>query len=76
MEKTKALQIKELTTIPGVGKIIAHDLWNIGYRSIRDLKGQNAGPGKFIFNTTTTGGKFKIFVCSILSGAPFIMQTL
>jgi len=27
--------------IPGVGKSIAEDLWNIGIRSISDLKGQD-----------------------------------
>jgi nucleotidyltransferase/DNA polymerase involved in DNA repair len=33
--------IKELTTIPGVGKSIASDLYNIGIRGIKDLKGKN-----------------------------------
>jgi hypothetical protein len=33
--------IKELTEIPGVGKSIANDLWNIGIRSISDLKNKN-----------------------------------
>jgi hypothetical protein len=32
---------KELTQIPGVGKSISEDLWNIGVRSISDLKGQD-----------------------------------
>lgn len=27
--------------IPGVGKSIAHDLWNIGIRNISDLSGQD-----------------------------------
>lgn len=35
---TKQQSIKELTQIPGVGKSIANDLWNIGIRSIPDLK--------------------------------------
>ena len=30
-----------LQKIPGVGKSIAQDLWNIGIRSITDLKGKN-----------------------------------
>jgi hypothetical protein len=34
--KEKAL--KELRTIPGVGKVVAIDLWNLGYKSIHDLK--------------------------------------
>jgi hypothetical protein len=36
---TKDQSIKELTLIPGVGKSIANDLWNIGIRKISDLKG-------------------------------------
>jgi len=38
---TKEQTIKELTIIPGVGKSLATDLWNIGITSIADLKGQN-----------------------------------
>ncbi|SDC43180.1 helix-hairpin-helix domain-containing protein [Niabella drilacis] len=33
--------IKELTRIPGVGKSIATDLYNIGIRRIEDLKGRD-----------------------------------
>lgn len=33
--------IKELTGIPGVGKSIARDLYNIGIESINDLKGRD-----------------------------------
>ena len=33
--------IKELKKIPGVGKSIAEDLWNIGIRNTSDLKGQD-----------------------------------
>jgi hypothetical protein len=33
--------IKELTKIPGVGKSIARDLFNIGIKSISDLKGKD-----------------------------------
>jgi hypothetical protein len=35
---TKEQSIKELETIPGVGKSIAQDLWNIGIHKISDLK--------------------------------------
>lgn len=31
--------LKELRTIPGVGKSIAEDLWDMGFRSPADLKG-------------------------------------
>ena len=37
---TKEESIKTLTAIPGVGKSIAKDLWNIGIREISDLSGQ------------------------------------
>lgn len=37
--KDKALQ--ELQTIPGVGKSISLDLWNLGIRSVRVLKNKN-----------------------------------
>ncbi|MCE1163900.1 MAG: helix-hairpin-helix domain-containing protein [Bacteroidetes bacterium] len=39
MEKAQA--IKELKTIPGVGKSIAEDLWNIGIRSVSNLRRKN-----------------------------------
>ena len=38
---TKEQSIKELTIIPGVGKSLATDLWNIGITAIADLKGKN-----------------------------------
>jgi len=33
--------LKELQKIPGVGLQISKDLYNLGIRSISDLKGQN-----------------------------------
>jgi hypothetical protein len=36
MEKQKIL--KEFQTLPGVGKSIAEDLWNMGFRSVAQLK--------------------------------------
>ncbi len=38
---TKADSLKELRQIPGIGKSIAEDLWNIGIRSIADVKRSN-----------------------------------
>jgi Pathogenicity locus len=38
---TKADVLKEFRMIPGIGKACALDLWNIGMRSISDLKDQN-----------------------------------
>jgi hypothetical protein len=40
-EVTKDQVIKELTIIPGVGKSLAADLWNIGITSIAELKGKD-----------------------------------
>ena len=33
--------LKEFKKIPGVGKKIAEDFWNMGFRSVEELKGQN-----------------------------------
>lgn len=33
--------IKDLRKIPGVGKSIAEDLWNMGYRSVSQLREEN-----------------------------------
>lgn len=38
MTVTKQQAIKALSVIPGVGKSIAADLWNIGIQSVSDLK--------------------------------------
>ncbi|MBA4318424.1 MAG: pathogenicity locus [Flavobacterium sp.] len=38
---TKSESLKELMIIPGVGKSISADLYNIGIKSIADLKGKN-----------------------------------
>jgi DNA uptake protein ComE-like DNA-binding protein len=35
MQKSTAL--KNFQTIPGVGKSIAEDLWDMGFRSVADL---------------------------------------
>lgn len=35
------LTLKQFRKIPGVGKSIAEDLWNLGYRSLDDLKGED-----------------------------------
>jgi Pathogenicity locus len=37
----RAATLKELRVIPGVGKSIAGDLWDLGLRSVQDLKGQD-----------------------------------
>ena len=37
----KATVLKEFQAIPSVGKACALDFWNIGLRSLGDLKGKN-----------------------------------
>ena len=36
----KATIIKEFKTIPGIGPSLAEDLWDLGFRSIQDLKNE------------------------------------
>lgn len=38
---TQQVILKQFQTIPGVGKSIALDLWNQGFRSVEELKGQD-----------------------------------
>ncbi len=38
---TKEESLKELQTIPGVGKAVANDLYRLGYTCLTDLKGQD-----------------------------------
>jgi hypothetical protein len=38
---SKSQSVKELQTIPGVGKSIAEDLWQLGIRRVTDLKGRD-----------------------------------
>jgi nucleotidyltransferase/DNA polymerase involved in DNA repair len=33
--------LKELSQIPGVGKVVSQDLYSLGFTSIKDLKGKN-----------------------------------
>jgi len=37
----KSKILKELQVIPGVGKSISLDLWNLGIKKVADLKGRN-----------------------------------
>jgi hypothetical protein len=38
---SKKESLKDLMHIPGIGKSIANDLWNIGIRNVADLKRKN-----------------------------------
>lgn len=39
--KSKEVYTKELIKIPGVGKVVAEDLFNLGIKNVSDLKGKN-----------------------------------
>ena len=41
-DATKQATLKSLRQIPGVGKSIANDLWNLGFRSVQELKNKDA----------------------------------
>jgi Pathogenicity locus len=41
VEDEKHVVLKEFRQIPGVGKSIAEDLWDLGLRSVADLKNQD-----------------------------------
>lgn len=41
MDENKKIVLKEFQKIPGVGKSIAEDLWNLGFRSLEELKTQS-----------------------------------
>jgi len=41
MRQLKQSVLKELRGIPGVGKSIAEDLWALGIRKVKDLKGRD-----------------------------------
>ena len=41
MEITQKDAIRDLSTIPGVGKSLATDLWNINIRSVAALRGRD-----------------------------------
>lgn len=41
MPEDKQAALRELKTLPGVGKAVAGDLWEIGIRRVADLKGRD-----------------------------------
>lgn len=53
-ETTKEAILKEFRQIPGVGKSIAQDLWNLGLRSVQELQGQE--PEELYFRLCTQQG--------------------
>ena len=69
MTKIKDKILKELQTIPGVGKSIAQDLWLLGIRSIDELK--NKEPQKLydemcmLTNTRQDPCLLYVFRCAV-----------
>jgi len=41
MADDKPAVLRQLKTIPGVGKAVAEDLWSLGIRRVADLAGRN-----------------------------------
>ena len=41
MSKPDKSALRELRQIPGIGKKIAEDLWNLGFRTVQDMQNQN-----------------------------------
>ncbi|MBN2489150.1 MAG: helix-hairpin-helix domain-containing protein [Methanosarcinaceae archaeon] len=41
MSKPDRSKLKDLQQIPGVGRKISEDLWDMGFHSVRDLKDQD-----------------------------------
>ena len=40
-EQNKQVALKEFQGIPGVGKSISMDLWNMGFREVQELQNQD-----------------------------------
>jgi len=66
---SREASLKELQTIPGVGKSIARDLFNIGIRKVSDLK--NANPEKLYVQSNQFAGAVQdpcllyVFRCAV-----------
>jgi len=64
IEDDKQMILKEFRQIPGVGKSIAEDLWNLGLRSVSELKNQD--PEALYVNLCTFQGthvdRFMLYV--------------
>ena len=75
MKKTEKEQIlATFRTIPGVGKSIAQDFWDIGLRSMNDLN--NANPEALYLMLCSLKTRTWIAVCSMYFGARSILLQL
>ncbi len=55
VELAKQSVLKELQQIPGVGRAIAEDLWNLDFRSVHELVGQD--PEELYFRLCAQQGR-------------------
>lgn len=70
MADDKQAALRELKTIPGVGKAIAEDLWSLGIRRVDDLKGRD--PQKLYDELRIgAGGKLDRCMLYVLRGAVY-----
>lgn len=66
---TQDRELRQLAHIPGVGKAIATDLWNIGVRRVSDLQGQS--PERLFDRSNELAGKVQdrcllyVFRCAV-----------
>ncbi len=66
---TNEEQLKQLQIIPGVGKSISNDLWDIGIKCIDDLKGKS--PEKMYVQSNKVAGTIQdpcllyVFRCAV-----------
>jgi hypothetical protein len=58
----KASELKALQQIPGVGKRIANDLWNLGIHAVGDLKGRDPDD---LYNTLCNQTGVKVDRCML-----------
>ena len=61
MEDQKA-SIKDFQRIPGVGKAVALDLWNLGYREVRELAIEDP---QGMYNRLCELQKTKVDICML-----------
>jgi len=62
--------LRELKTIPGVGKAIAEDLWSLGIRRVGDLAGRNP-QALYDELRLNAGGKLDRCMLYVLRGAVY-----
>src|SRR2546421_7431195 len=70
-DEVKSATLKEFRRIPGVGKSIAVDLWNLGLREVTELKNQD--PEELIRGSVFSREHMWTAVCFTSCAVPSIM---